>query len=267
MKVALLLALTATLTAQDLRTRPEDLLKVARPLRVDEISWILTGVRAALAGQTVRIAVAPDGPGPDILFGVDGRPHIIRTTGGIEGGIMSSDGTSMRWHTTVEAITDYTGHPARSCDGAALDGEFAVEYRNENDSGWKATARAVKGIPSVAREQLMMLSPLPEMESGGMKTFGERKARALVAPWTPPPAAFHRDAVVGDPRPNAAPSLGATASGGSQMLWIDVDSLRPIRWTASASVPGERTYALTFTYDLSPEPQIPAGITPPSCVP
>src|SRR5690349_23879978 len=49
-------------------------------------------------------------------------------------------------------------------------------------------------------------------------------------------------------------------------IWIDVDSLRPIRWTASASVPGERTYALTFTYDLSPEPQIPAGITPPSCV-
>jgi len=265
-KGTLLLALTATLTVQDLRTRSENLLKVARPLRVDEISRILTGVRAALAGRTVRIAVAPDGPGPDILFGVDGRPRIIRTTGGIEGGVMRSDGSSMRWHTTTETIADYTGKPARRCDGAALDGELVVEYLNENDSGWKATARAVIGTAPVAPE-LVMLSPLPGIESGGMKTFGERKARALVAPWTPPPAAFHRDAVIGDPRPNAAPSLGATPVRGSQMLWIDVDSLRPIRWSASASVPGDRTYGLIFTYDLSPEPQIPAGITPPTCVP
>jgi hypothetical protein len=104
------------------------------------------------------------------------------------------------------------------------------------------------------------------MESGAMKTFAERRARAIVAPWTPPPAAFHRDAVIGDPRPNAAPGLGATSARGSQTLWIDVDSLRPLRWSA-VSLPGEPTTGRTFTYDTSPEPQIPAGIVPPVCVP
>jgi hypothetical protein len=265
MKGLLLLALTASLTAQDSRPGPRDLLKNARPLRMDEIASILTGTRAAIAGRTVRLAVAPDGPGPDILFGADGRLRVVRTTGGIEGGLMSSDGTSMRWHTTTEAIADYTGKPARRCDGAAIDGELVVRYLNENDSGWKATARAEKrGVDAVA-PALVMLSPLPGMESGGLKVFGERRARALVAPWTPPPGAIQRDAVIGDPRPNADPLLGATPPRGSQTLWIDVESLRPIRW--SASVPGGRTDALTFTYDLSPEPQIPAGVTPPDCVP
>jgi len=264
MKGALFLALTATLAVQDARPRPEDLLIVARPLRVEEIARILTAVRTAIAGRTVRIAVAPDGPGPDILFGADGRPRIVRTTVGIEGGVMSSDGTSMRWHTTTEAISDYTGKPARRCDGAALDGEFVVQYLNENNSGWKVSARAVKGIDAVA-EPLVMLWPLPEIESGGLKPFGERRARALVAPWTPPPSAIQRDVVIGDPRPNAPPRLAETPARGSQMLWIDVHSLRPIRWSASAA--GGPTNALTFTYDLSPEPQVPAGITPPTCVP
>jgi hypothetical protein len=264
MKAALLLALTVNLAGQDQSPRPQDLLTVARPLRMEEISRILTAVRTAIAGRTMRIAVAPDGPGPDILFGVDGRPRIVRMTGGIEGGVVTSDGGSLRRHTRIETIASYTGRPAHRCDGASLDGELVVEYGNENDTGWKATARAVKGITPVARE-LVMLSPLPEMEGGGMKTFGERKARALVAPWTPPAGEIHSDAVIGDPRPNAAPRLGETPARGSQALWIDVDSLRPIRWSASA--PGGPTHALTFTYDLSPEPQIPEGITPPTCVP
>jgi hypothetical protein len=259
MKGALLLALTATLTAQDLRTRSDDLLKVARPLRVDEISWILTGVRAALAGRTVRIAVAPDGPGPDILFGVDGRPRIVRTTGGIEGGIMSSNGVSMTWHTTVEAIDDYTGTPARGCDGAALDGELVVEYRNENNGGWKATARAKTGIAPVSRS-LVMLSPLPEMESGGMKTFGERKARAVVAPWMPPHDDRAQPTVVfGDPFPNVRGNPPRRAET-VQKLWIDVDSLLPLEWESPVD-------ALAFRYDPAIAITRPEGIVPPTCVP
>lgn len=264
MKATMLLVVVAVaVPRQSAGPRPQDLLTAARPLTATEIATVLSAVRATIAGQTVRVAVAPDGPGPDILFGFDGRPRIIRTTGGIEGGMVSSDGTSTTWHTRVEAIDDYTGKPALRCGGGALDGELVVEYRNENDSGWKARARAVKGLLPVARE-LVMLSPLPEMGSGGMKTFGDRKARALVAPWTPPPGAIHRDAVIGDPRPNV-PTLGTTRWRASQTLWIDVDSLRPIRW--SASEPGGTTEALRFSYDLSPEPQIPAGVTPPSCVP
>ena len=259
MKGALLLALTATLAAQDVRPRPDDLLKVARPLRVDEISWILTGVRAALAGRAVHIAAAPDGPGPDILFGFDGRPHIVRTTGGIEGGIMSSNGVSMTWHTTVDAIDDYTGTPARGCDGTALDGELVVEYRSENHNGWRATARAATGVSPVSRP-LVMLSPLPEMESGGMKTFGERKARALVAPWAAPRDDRAQPTVVfGDPFPNVRgiPPPGAEQT---QKLWIDVDSLLPLQWETPVD-------ALAFLYDPTIAITRPDGITPPACVP
>lgn len=264
MKATLLLVLAVAMLWQSVGARPQDLLTAARPLTTTQIATVLAAVRASIGGRTVRVAVAPDGPGPDILFGSDGQPRVIRTSGGIEGGFVGGDGFSVRWHTTVEAITEYTGKPARRCDGAALDGELVVEYRNENDSGWKARARTSKGLGLIVRE-LVMLSPLPEMESGGMKTFGERKALSLVAPWTPPPGTIHRDAVIGDPRPNAAPSLGATPRRASQTLWIDVESLRPLRW--SASVPDGMTEALTFTYDLSPEPQIPAGVTPPTCVP
>jgi len=259
-KGLLLLALMVTLTAQDIRPRPEDLLKVARPLRVDEIAWVLTGVRAALAGRAVHIGAAPDGPGPDILFGVEGRPHIVRTTGGIEGGITSSNGVSMTWHTTVDAIDAYTGTPARACDGAALDGELVVRYRSENHNGWKATARAARGIPPVSRA-LVMLSPLPEMESGGMKTFGERKARALVAPWTPPRPddRAQPSIVIGDPFPNVhgiPPPRAETV----QKLWIDVDSLLPLEWETPVD-------GLAFHYDPTIAIAPPEGIVPPTCVP
>lgn len=171
MKATLLFVLAVAMSWQSTGPRPQDLLTAAPPLTTTQIVTVLAAVQASIAGRTVRVAVAPDGPGPDILFGVDGRPRIIRTTGGIESGFVGGDGFSMRWHTTVEAITEYTGRPASRCDGVALDGELVVEYRNENDSGWKARPRAMKSDDFVARE-LVMLSPLPGMESGGMKTFG-----------------------------------------------------------------------------------------------
>jgi hypothetical protein len=264
MKTAALLVLTVTVAGQNGGPTAPQLLNTARPLRPDEIATVLAGVRAAIAGRTVRLAVAPDGPGPDIVVGADGRPRMVRTVGGITGGMISADGIQTTWQKTIEMIADYTSTPARRCDGTPLDGELVIEYRNENDSGWKAIARAATGLAAAARP-LAMVSQLPRMESGGMKTFGDRRARAIVAPWTPPSGTIERDAVIGDPFPNAVPRLGATPLRASQTLWIDVDSLQPIRWSASA--PGGPTDALTFTYDLSPEPKIPDGIAPPDCVP
>src|SRR3954452_18768389 len=164
----------------------------------------------------------------------------------------------------IEWILAYTGTAVQRCGGDAVEGELAKERRDENEYGWKEIARAATGVAAAARP-LAMVSQLPRMESGGMKTFGDRRARAIVAPWTPPSGTIERDAVIGDPLPNAVPRLGATPVRASQTLWIDVDSLRPIRWNASA--PGGPTDALTFTYDLSPEPKIPDGIAPPECVP
>jgi hypothetical protein len=264
MKAAVLLVLTVTVAGQNRGPTPMQLLNTARPLRADEIGTVLAGVRAAIAGRTVRLAVAPDGPGPDILVGPDGRPRLVRAIGDIVGGIVGGDGVSTISRTRIEWITAYTGTAARRCDGSAVEGELVIEYRNENDSGWKAIARAATGLAAAARP-LAMLSQLPGMESGGMKTFGERRARAIVAPWTPPSGTIERNAVIGDPLPNAVPRLGATSPRASQTLWIDVDSLQPIRWSASA--PGGPTDALTFTYDVSPEPKIPDGIAPPDCVP
>jgi hypothetical protein len=259
MKGVLLLALTLGVAGQDQSSRPQDLLQSDRPLRANEIATLMGAVRAAIAGKTVRLAYAPDGPGPDILFGPDGRRRIVRTVEGITGGLVGGDGAHTNWTTRVETIADYTGLPARRCDGTAMAGDLVIEYRNENDTRWKARARASTDR-EIAAPILDMLADAGRLDSGELQTFAGRRARAITTAWTPP-ASTGPDAVIGDPAPNVA----TAPRRGVQTLWIDVESLRPLRW--SVTLPGTPSYTMIFTYDMSPEPQIPSGVSRPDCVP
>jgi len=261
-KAALVFAIVVTIAGQAPNPQPQDIVKEARPLQQAEVAAVLGAARAAIAGKTVRLAFAPDGPGPDVLFGSDGRGRIVRTVSGTTGGIAGGDGARSTWHTAVETISEYTRRPARGCDGAARPGELVIEYSNENDKGWNVRARTTPDH-DIAAPIFEMLSGTVAAASGNLGTFGERKARAIVAPWTPPAATITVDAIAGDPRPSVTPE--SVVPRGSQTLWIDVDSLRPIRW--AVTLPGLPSYALTFTYDTSPAPKIPDGLTPPACVP
>src|SRR3954447_5001333 len=107
MKAAVLLVLIVAVAGQNRSPRPQDLLNAARPLTADEIATVLAGVRAAIGGHTVRLAVAPDGRGPDILLRADGRPRLVRVIGGIVGGIIGGDGVRTISQTTIEWITAY----------------------------------------------------------------------------------------------------------------------------------------------------------------
>lgn len=240
----------------------KEVVKTDRPLLPAEIAIVLASAREAVAFRTVRLSFAPDGPGPDIVFGPGGSRRMLRTTSGTTGGIVNSDGSRATWQTMVETIVDYTGRPARTCDGTEGRGQLVVEYTNTNGAGWKARARS-ETDHEIAAPILDMLSGALTVESGELRTFGDRRARAIVAAWPGSSGAPMRERVTGDPLPNVA---GPPESPrGSQTLWIDVETHLPIRWTVS--VPGAPPYSLIFTYDTSPEPRIPDGLAAPDCVP
>jgi hypothetical protein len=262
MRTVLVFAVVAA-AGQALSPSPQQIAGTTRALQPAEIAVILDGARHAVAEKTIRLSYAPDGPGPDILFGTDGRRRIIRTVGGITGGLVSGDGSRLTFHTTIETIANYTGMPAQGCDGAPRRGELVIEYRNEDNRGWRVAARASTDH-EVAAAMLEMLDGQVTVESGAIATMGGRAARAFVAPWNPPASnSIQLDATTGDPVPNIRFD-GTPPKPGSRTLWIDFESLRPVRWTVA--VPGASPYTMLFTYDVSPEPRAPAGITPSDCV-
>src|SRR5262249_32920117 len=159
------------------------------------------------------------------------------------------------WHKTVETIADYTGRPARRCDGTPLDGELVVEYRSEDGQGWTAAARTAT-THEVLTPIFEMLDGGAAMATGHVRTVGWRGARGR-----PALGSIALDSTVGNPLPGAATGRAAAAPPAAQVLWIDVDALRPLRW--EVSLPGAPAYALMFTYDRVPTPKIPDGVTAP----
>jgi len=96
-------------------------------------------------------------------------------------------------------------------------------------------------------------------EDPGQRGFvGSRLARALVAPWTPPPGHEEPPIVIGDPFPNVRGNPRRRAQ--TQTLWIDVESLLPLQWETPVD-------ALAFRYDPTIAITRPDEILPPACVP
>ena len=59
----------------------------------------------------------------------------------------------------------------------------------------------------------------------------------------------------------------------TQSLWIDVETLLPLRWSLSVpavpaqGIPAFSGYGLSFTYDASIEVTVPDGLAAPDCIP
>ena len=213
--------------SQTLNPPARAVIELQRALTRAEIAQVLAASREAIAGRTLTLSYLPGGPGPQLLVGADGRPRMVRT---------------------MTEVVEFTRRPTRRCDGAPSGGELVIEYRNENDKGWTAKARASTRM-EFASTIFDMLSGAVTLDSGGKQTIDGHAARALTAPWAAPPGALPAGPLV--------PNL-------RQELWIDVASLLPVRWEIGAA--DKPAYRMTFGYE-SLDIRPPDSVAAPDCIP
>lgn len=277
------LALAAATVATGQSTPPprRDLLANPKPLTRAQIEQVLGGTRQALAGKafrwtTVRDEQRGDPGATEVVMGANGRPTFIRIKMSYQAGIVYGTASgaappSRSWTVDAVHITEFTGRPARSCNGTTLAGELILAYQNEG-SGWTASAntRPYPGYPS---EVFDLLAGVLPADSGDVERIGDRTARALVVPWTPAPDARSQpEVLIGDPLPNVRRDTSPIANAGFLLLWIDVDSLLPLRWErffaadAARGIPAKPDYAFSFRYDPALTISRPDGVALPDCV-
>jgi hypothetical protein len=235
-----------------------------------EVAIVLDATRQALAGKTLRLSSTGTAGGPEVLMGPDGQPKVRRFHGtviaGFVGGI-TADGSpsapSRTWREDITTITDYTGRPARDCNGSGVHGELVIEYELRSSThAWTVHARRRD-----ARDRVGIGSAVEMLRGGAAVTSRQRsqldepRRREFVAAWTPPN--FSADVPrIGDPTPNVVGV--APPNEFIQSLWIDTESLLPRRWEASKG--GDVTDGFDVIYeviDLRP----PAGVAAPECIP
>jgi hypothetical protein len=258
---------------QTLNQRARELLASNRQLSQADIAEVLEGVRLALNGKAFRLlygppdrpaVTSPDQPGLDVQMGPAGRPRFFRFfssvnsfdggVGGTSAGPRSAPSSTGREryqreeHFARTTVTEYTGLPARSCAGSALEGELVLEYEHRSsDTRWTVRART-RTVHELAATVFDMLTGEIPVESGDRGQVSGRSARAFTAPFE------------------------SLASKAVQSLWIDTESMLPLRWSLSMpgvpdrSIPAIPDFGATFTYDASLDLQVPPGITKPNCV-
>jgi hypothetical protein len=248
----LLAAGALVVPGQTLNPGARTIVTQSRALTQAEIAQVLTAVRTALAGRTFRLSYQPGGPGPEILMAEDGRPRIVRTVSGYTSwSAVTSNGapptTTREYHPNVQDVTEFTQQPARRCDGSPINGEFVVEYRNDNEHGWTAKARSRTNM-EIGAPIFDLLTAVTPVNDAGIKKLGDRGARAFVAPWSPPAGAQP-----GGPMP----------ANLTQTVSIDVETLLPLRWDVGA--PALSGYGLSFTYETL-DIRAPDGVAAPQCI-
>jgi hypothetical protein len=268
MKGALLVAAAAVAVGQSAGARLAAALRDPRPLTPAQIAATMSASRAAFAGKAFRWTTDLDDANgragaTEVLVGADGRPRFLRMNlayeAGFVGGI-TGRGEPTVTHRQVEAriVIEFTRQRARACGSSQSAGELIVEYRNDG-GGWTAAALPAPhpGFPAGVFEILGGTLPV---SSGSLAEIGNRRGRAFVGAWTPlhGPSA-EPPLIIGDPLPNVRRQLSPVTP--SQTLWIDVESLLPLRWETSGG------HQYSFGYDPTLTIAAPAGVTPPDCVP
>lgn len=263
MKAAALMLVTAIAAAQTINPSPQSLIKQTRSLLPAEVAAVLAASRHALDGQRFRLAYVAGGPGIDVIAGADGWPRWKQATHGVEsmsGGGGSANGVAWSQQTTEHfdfiTIVEYTDAAARTCDGNVLDGKLIVEYERKTPPGtWTAKART----RSVVEELSPLFDTLSDdnLASGEVRTINGHMARAFTAPYKVPSS-------------SGVVTFSAPSPAMTKTLWLDVDSLLPLRWAVSVparpNMPALPDYGLSFTYDASIEIRAPDGVTRPTCI-
>jgi hypothetical protein len=260
-----------------------DLVNVSTPLTDSDVMRVLSAARVSIAGRHGRLISTADEAagraGTEFAIGSNGRLQFLRFRGGIQGGIVSADGTSTTWTREVVTITHLTGVPARGCDGAPRRGQqLVVEYRNDGD-GWTATART-RVYPASPTPLDDFLAGDLHVEHNQLQVIGARRTRMFVAPWSSPVTAEASANRSQEPEyssddggrtwtkapPARAPRL-------TESLWIDTASLLPVRWALmfaadpERGIPAKPHTVLSLRYDETIDLGPPPGPKPPDCVP
>ena len=252
-----LLALASSMVLQ-VGTSPSDLLNRQRPLTAAEVSRVVSGIRQALAGKTLRLVDKFQGD-PEILMGRDGMPRLVRFKGHGESvaGITTETGTMRVFNLPdiIVSVFEYSRVPARRCNGGPAASGMVIEYlMNLTTKVRQVTARELGPRDAGMARPLEMLKATETLTSGENRLVGKRRARALVSPMPMP-----GDVVLtGDPAPNPAEFVPI------QSLWIDTDSLLPLRWEVFQRQ--ARLGAIDFVYERL-DLQRPAGFEAPTCIP
>jgi hypothetical protein len=246
--------------AQRLNPSARELLQLDRALLPAEVSQVLEAVRNQIAGRTCRLSYMPGGMGPEMLMGRSGWPRLMRMTSGfnsVTGGAVSAAGGSVpvpssEIHVDVLTVVEYTGEPARRCDGQRIEGDLVIEYEHRSDRGWSATARTRTDHDVLSPVFNMLAGALP-VEAGGRREIDGRLARALVARYKLPSGA-----------------MGGPPAGTMQSLWIEIERLLPLRWSLSVPAATDRPaipdYGMSFTYDIPFAPNPLPNVNRPDCI-
>jgi hypothetical protein len=253
-----LLALASSILLQVTTSSPRDLLSLQRPLTAAEIKKVVSGIRQALDDKTLRL-VDKFQRDPEILMGRDGMPRIVRLKGRGESvaGITSETGTMRVFNLpdVIVSVFEYSRVPARRCNGGPAAGGMVIEYlMNLATKVRQVTARELGPRDNGMARPLEMLKATETLTSGETRIVGKRRARALGSPM--PMSGYA--VVTGDPAPNPAEFIPM------QSLWIDTDSLLPMRW----EVFQRQAFlgATDFVYEKL-DLQRPAGFELPTCIP
>lgn len=263
------LLVISLLLACAMNPSPRVVISAPRPLTRAEIAHVLGASRQALAGRTLRLPPLSGGDGAEILMGGNGRPKIERSVSAVVGAIvpgMTPPGSPGPAATEVHmetVVMEHTGRPARHCDGSVEPGEMLADYRLDG-STWRATARPQRPAGYGTGAVFAMLQDSADVTSGERGNILGRSARAFVSPWRPAPDPHAQPPLLaGDPAPNVRgePPPGEDAV---QTLWIDMDSLLPLRWERSKR--GSRLEGYDFRYETI-DVRTPAGVSRPACIP
>jgi hypothetical protein len=269
MRFLALLLVPALLTQPSPSSAP-GLLHVGRALTAPEIDVVVIAARAALDGKTFSLTPLNGGAAEEVLMGPDARPKIIKSTGGIEAGIVLGTGGAAvappetRTVEDVTYVTRYTGQPVRRCGGSPEGGEMVIEYvlRGARPA-WTVTARRrdARDDQRAVAQALNMLHEAHAMETGAAQMIGGRYARAFVAEYVPPPSSTRPPLTTGDPAPNGVGEPIRTPM--TETLWIDGESLLPLRWEVARRGVHVRGYDFQYRQiDLQP----PQNVSAPDCV-
>jgi hypothetical protein len=191
------------------------------------------------------------------------RPFRVAARGGAATSYRTDAGGRLLFAYTNEAITQYTGRPAKYCDGSPSPGELVVDFRNTNGK-WTSSARPSTPIePGPMFEALSGTLPL---QDGGVTDGGE--GRDFHAVWSPPSLSV-------DGRPQGGtggftwrldppdPSVSTIVR-----IVLAVQSLLPVRWelVASSATMPQVTIPYRFEYEDVAEPLIPESVSIPACI-
>lgn len=231
---------------------PRQLVRLARPLQPPEVNAVLGASREAITNRTFVLSYLGQNDGLQILMREDGWPRFVRGEGGLRGGVVGgppgTPATITEWSDYFIHISEYTGAPARRCDGSTAPGELVITYTHARSTDtWTARAGTKGGVPICNPVFDVLAGRLPTVSDETTQMDGQT-VRGFTARFSCASGTY---------------GLGESPTQASQTVFIDADSLLPVRWQVAIGPKVTDTRVLIYKpLDLRP----PDGVEAPQCI-